>query len=100
VPVGSYNDFWLVHETLLEEAQKLRSEVITFRSGVQVESARRRLGVENRSPEGPSSRPEGWVVSLGDQPIGLRALEVSMRELRDRGSDPDGNDGANPLLYG
>ena len=34
-----YNNLWLVHGTLLEDAHLLRSEAITLRSGIRVESA-------------------------------------------------------------
>jgi len=33
-----YNDLWHVHGTSLEEVQKLRSEIITLKYDVQVES--------------------------------------------------------------
>ena len=52
-----YNDLWLIHEAMLEEAQKLRSEVITLRSVVRIGGNRGRLRVENKSPKGPVSRP-------------------------------------------
>ena len=58
-----YNDLWLVHETSLEEVQKLRPKVIALRSGIRVDSAGEWLGGENRNPEGPSSRPGDRVVS-------------------------------------
>ena len=83
-----YNDLWCVHGTSLE-VQTLRSEVIALRYGVQVESAGRWLGGENRNPEGPLSWPGGRVVSLGDWPIMLRDLTAGMRDLedgQDRGS--------------
>ena len=54
-----YDDLWLIHGTLLEEAHQLHSEVITLISGVRVEGTRVRLGVKNWSPEGPSSWPGG-----------------------------------------
>jgi len=65
----------------LEEPRKLRSKVIHLRLGVRVEGTRVLLGVENRSPEGPSSCLEGQVVSLEGRPIVLRAMAVGMREL-------------------
>ena len=46
-------DLWLVHRALLEEAQKLRSEVIALRSGVRVKGVGAWLRVENWSLEGP-----------------------------------------------
>jgi len=49
-----YNNLWLVHGTLLEEVQTLRSEIIALRSGLQVESIGGWLKGENRNPEGPS----------------------------------------------
>ena len=58
-----YNDFWLVHETSLEEAQKLRSEVIAFKSTVQVESTRGWLGARTRSLRVLAPGLEGRVVS-------------------------------------
>jgi len=45
-----YDNLWLAHRMLLEEAQKLCSEVITLRSGIRVEDVGARLGVRNRSP--------------------------------------------------
>jgi len=41
-----YDDIWLVHETLLEETQKLRSEVIALRSGPSREHRRMARGQE------------------------------------------------------
>ena len=49
-----YDNFWLVHGALLEEAQKLLFEVIALRLGIRVDGAELWLGVENQSPEGPS----------------------------------------------
>jgi len=34
-----FDNLWFVHGKLMEEAQKLRSEVIPLRSGVRVEGA-------------------------------------------------------------
>ena len=44
------DNLWLAHRMLLDEAQKVRSEVITLRSGIRVEDVGARLGVRNRSP--------------------------------------------------
>jgi len=56
-----YNNLWLLHGTSMEEAQKLRSEIMALRSGIHVDSARGWLGGKNWNPEGPSSRPGGSV---------------------------------------
>ena len=48
-----YDNLWLAHGMLLEEAQKLRSEVIALRSGVRVKGVGAWLRVENWSLEGP-----------------------------------------------
>ena len=56
---GRYDDLWLAHGILLEEARKLCSEVIALRSGVRVEDVGVRPRVRNRSPEHPSFQHGG-----------------------------------------
>ena len=60
-----YDDLWLVHGALLEKAHKLRSEIIALRSGIRVECVGVQLGVENRSPKGPSFRFNGSGRQFG-----------------------------------
>ena len=48
-----FDNLWPIHGALLEEAQKLRSEVIALRSSVRVGGAGVRNGDEDRSPKGP-----------------------------------------------
>ena len=61
-----YDDLWLAHRISLKEAQKLSSEVIALRSGVQVESTRGWLGARTGTPRVQSPRPGG----SGCQPRG------------------------------
>ena len=82
-----YDDLWLVHDTLLEEAQKLRFEVITLRSSVRVEGVGVRLGVENQSPKGHSfgSGHQSWRSSDPAESSGSWH-ERAWGGLTDRGS--------------
>ena len=76
-----YADLWFAHETLLEEAQKLRSKVIALRLVIQVEGVGDSPGSRTRAPRVLSPDLEGRDISLGDRPTMLRVLVVGMREL-------------------
>ena len=76
-----YVDLLFAHEALLEEAQKLRSEVVALRSVIQVEGVGDSPGSRTRAPRVLSPDLEGRDISLGDRPTMLRVLIVGMREL-------------------
>ena len=61
--------------------QKLRSQVITLRSGSRVESAEGWLRARTATPKVLVPGPGGRVVSPGGRPIMLRALTAGMRDL-------------------
>ena len=95
----------LIHVALLEETQKLCSEVTALRSGVRVEGVGAWPRVESRSPEKPSFRHRGCHVSLGGHHLTVpRTLGVGIRELGEDGRTRIAvigvNDGASPLLHG
>jgi len=98
-----YNDLSLVHETSLEEAQKLRSDVIALRSGIRVESAEGWLEARTGTLRVLAPSPGGRVVSRGDRLIMLRTPTAGMRDLsygqRIEAVAIGGDNGANPLLY-
>jgi len=73
-----YDNLWLAHGTLLEEAQKLHFEVIALRLGVRVEGVGVGLGSGIGSPRALASDIEGRVVSLRHYLTVSRALAVGM----------------------
>ena len=73
-----YDNLWLAHGTLLEEAHKLHFEVIALRLGVRVEGVGVGLGSGIRSPRVLASDTEGPVISLRHYLTVPRVLTVGM----------------------
>jgi len=78
-----YDELWRAHGVLLEEAQKLRSQVIILNLGVRVESAGDWLGSGSRDPEGPSFRLRSLSRQSGRATSMLEASAAGARNLRD-----------------
>jgi len=77
------NNLWLVHETSLEEVQKIRPEVIALRSDVQVKSTREWLGARTGAPRVLAPGSRGRVIGPGERSIVLRAVEAGIRDPGD-----------------
>jgi len=82
---GSYDDLWLAHGTLLEEAQKLHFEIIALNRVSVYRVLRHVLGLGIEASRILASDMEGRHVSLGHHPVVPRALGVGMRELGEDG---------------